>query len=87
MFGRSIAAVLAIALLINGGQAKQPNRGRSKHHTRHARPEPVDTSNYRFLTNETKCMLHSVDLVPHTSAGQSLTFHSSCRGEPTGCPF
>lgn len=60
MFGRSITAVLTIALLINGGEAKQPIRRpytHSSHHTRGS--EPIDTSNYRFLTNKTKCLLYS----------------------------
>ena len=61
MFGQSItAAVLTIALLANGGKAKQLTRRPSTHFTHHTRSsEPIDTSNYRFLTNKTKCVLYS----------------------------
>jgi hypothetical protein len=59
MFGRSLTAVLAIALAINGGQARQPARDPSRHHTHHAGSGPIDTSNYRFLTDKTKRMLCS----------------------------
>ncbi|KAJ6124148.1 hypothetical protein N7471_011465 [Penicillium samsonianum] len=63
MFGRSITAVLAIALLINGGQARKPTRGHSTHYTHHTRgSEPIDTSNYRFLTSKTKP--HIVESLP-----------------------
>lgn len=67
MFGRSISAVLAIALLINGNEARQPTRGPSTRPTQQS--EPIDPSNYRFLTNETKCMLYSNPLpIPSTTA-------------------
>ncbi|KAI1834031.1 hypothetical protein DTO006G1_7718 [Penicillium roqueforti] len=60
MFGRSISAVLAIALLINGNEARQPTRGPSTRPTQQS--EPIDPSNYRFLTNETKS--HVVESLP-----------------------
>lgn len=64
MFGRSITAVLTLALLINGGEAKQPIRRPSTHSSHHTRgSKPIDTSNYRFLTNKTKCLLYSIPFV------------------------
>jgi carboxypeptidase D len=51
MFGRSITAVLAIALLVNGSEARQSAQSHEA---------KIDTSNYRFLTNKTKCMLYFI---------------------------
>ena len=62
MFGRSLTAVLAITLAINGSQARQPARGPSEHRSHYAAgSEPIDTSNYRFLTDKTKRMLYSLN--------------------------
>jgi hypothetical protein len=85
MFGGSItAAVLAAVLLINGSQAKRPSRGPSTHHARHARgSESIDTSNYRFLTNKTKCLLYSIYV--HLNSTDQRFFLSSCGTESTQC--
>lgn len=63
MFGRSLtAALLTATLFLGGGEARQlAARGSPRpQRTLHGHgSEPLDTSNYRFLTNKTKRMLNS----------------------------
>lgn len=60
MFKKCLTGVLAVLLLINGGEASRLgraslSRGPSTHYARHVpAPEHLNTSDYRFLTNKTK---------------------------------
>ncbi|CAG8104728.1 unnamed protein product [Penicillium salamii] len=84
MFGRSLtAALLAATLCLGGGEARRlasrglPTRTQRTHHAHGS--EPLDTSNYRFLTNKTKP--HVVESLPdvHYELGEMYSGYMPVR--------
>ncbi|KAJ5553742.1 Peptidase S10 serine carboxypeptidase [Penicillium frequentans] len=85
MFKKCLAAVLAIILLINDGEASRlgrgsMSRGPSHYHRRTPVLEHLNISDYRFLTNKTKS--HLVESLPnvHFDLGEMYSGFIPIRG-------